>query len=237
MLPLEKQNAYRERYRRLRPNWRTSGDEIEALVRTRLRPESRVLDVGCGRGGVMELFWREVRLAVGLDADVRSLREHRARMPLTCGLSERLPFRAATFDLAIALWVLEHLPQPDTALSEIGRVLKPGGRLLFLTPNAAHPLILANRLSQLWPGAQRALVPRLYGRAEADTFRVHYRANTFARLRHLAAACGFEVASLRAVADPSYLAFSEALFRLSVAIETWLPKTWGVHLVGEWVRK
>ncbi|MDW8234940.1 MAG: methyltransferase domain-containing protein, partial [Roseiflexaceae bacterium] len=179
--------------------------EFEALVRRRLRPESRVLDVGCGRGGVMELFWREVSLPVGVDPDRASLREHRTRsslpagersgvransMPLACALAERLPFENAAFDVALALWVLEHLPEPRQALLEVARVLKPGGGFLFLTPNALHPLIVANRGSQLLPAVQRALVPRLYGRAEADTFRVHYRANTPDKLRALAAACG-----------------------------------------------
>jgi SAM-dependent methyltransferase len=251
MLPLPRQNAYRDRYQRRRPDWRTSGAEFEALVRSRLRPDSRVLDVGCGRGGVMELFWREVLLPVGLDPDRRSLREHRTlalppkgngpvgrleAMPRVCGWGERLPFDDAAFDLALAVWVLEHLMEPQQTLIEIARVLKPGGGFLFLTPNALHPLIIANRGSQLLPAVQRALVPRLYGRAEADTFRVHYRANTPDKLRALAAACGFRVVSLRAIHDPTYLAFNDFFFELSVLLESVLPRSWGVHLVGEWVR-
>jgi len=78
LLPLDAQNAYRDRYRAMRPGWRSSGDQLEALVRSYLSPDSHVLDLGCGRGGVVELFWREVRLAAGLDPDVPSLAEHRA---------------------------------------------------------------------------------------------------------------------------------------------------------------
>ncbi len=79
MLPLSKQNVYRERYKTLRPGWRTSGEEFEALTRQHIGPGVRVLDLGCGRGGVMELFWREVKLSVGLDPDHASLVEHRAK--------------------------------------------------------------------------------------------------------------------------------------------------------------
>lgn len=236
MLPLERQNAYRARYAAQRPGWRSSGDEVEARLRRCLRPDSRVLDAGCGRGGVMELFWREVALAAGVDADRASLREQRTGMPVACGLAGALPFAGASFDLVLGLWLLEHLERPSEALLEIRRVLRPGGRFLFLTPNVRHPLLWANRLSQRLPALQRRLVPALYGRAEADTFRVHYQANTPVRLRKLAATCGFQVDRLDVIADPSYLAFNDVLFRLSAALEAVLPPDWGVHLFGDWVR-
>ena len=254
MLPLSRQNAYRERYRAFPPGWRTSGEEFEALTRQHVRPDARVLDLGCGRGGVMELFWRDVKLSVGLDPDHASLVEHRTRIrkspdpsglqdpkglmpyPLVCALGEVLPFPKESFDLVIGLWVLEHLAQPEIVLSEIHRVLVPGGYFIFLTPNALHPLIRLNRLSQILPAIQRILVPRLYARAEADTFRVHYHANAPARLRTLAAAHGFRVALLRAIPDPTYLAFNDLFFRMSVLFERILPEGWGVHVVGEWER-
>jgi SAM-dependent methyltransferase len=236
MLPLDRQNRYRERYRHEHPGWRSSGDEFEALARGHLSPASRVLDLGCGRGGVMELLWREVRSAVGVDPDIVSLREHRAGLPLVCGWGEALPFGAERFDVVIGLWVLEHLPQPELALAGVRRVLAHGGHFLFLTPNADHPLLIANRFSWAFPAVQRLLVPRLYGRSESDTFRVRYRANTRARLRQLAAATGFTIASQRTISDPTYLAFSEPGYRLSVWLERLLPPSRYVHMIGDWVR-
>jgi SAM-dependent methyltransferase len=249
MLPLSKQNAYRKKYATLRPGWRASGDEFESLTRQHITPSARVLDLGCGRGGVMELFWRDVRLSVGLDPDLSSLIEHRTRSspgagrpsspglrlpPLTCALGDALPFPAQSFDLVVALWVLEHLAQPERVFAEINRVLVPGGHFLFLTPNALHPLILFNRFSWAFPAVQRLLIPKLYDRAEADTFRVRYRANTLSSLRRLAAAHGFNILSLRAISDPTYLAFNDLFFQLSIMFESLLPEGWGVHLVGEW---
>jgi ubiquinone/menaquinone biosynthesis C-methylase UbiE len=236
MLPLDRQNRYRERYRREHPQWRSSGDEFEALVRQRLTPGSRVLDLGCGRGGVMELLWRDVRSAVGADPDLASLREHRAGLPLVCANGEALPLAAECFEVVIALWVLEHLAQPQVVLQNIRRVLAPGGHLLFLTPNANHPLLMANRFSWAFPAIQKLLVPRLYGRSEADTFRVRYQANTLARLRQLATASGFTVATQRAISDPTYLAFNEPGYRLSVWLESWLPSSRYVHIIGDWVK-
>jgi len=236
MLPLDRQNAYRERYKRRHPGWQPSGAIFEALVRRTLTPESRVLDLGCGRGGVMEMFWREVRLPVGLDPDLASLREHRTAMPRVCGLGEALPFAAGRFEVVLGLWVLEHVADPARWLREVARVLAPGGHFLFLTPNANHPLLLANRFSWAFPAVQRVLVPRLYGRAEADTFRVRYQANTLPRLRQLAAETGFTIAALRALSDPTYTAFNPPLYHLSVLLERLLPPSLYVHLLGDWVK-
>jgi SAM-dependent methyltransferase len=234
LLPLERQNAYRERYRAIRPGWRSSGEQLEALVRTYLSPASHVLDLGCGRGGVVELFWRDVRLAAGLDPDVPSLAEHRAPgMPVIRGRGENLPFAAASFDLIVCLWVLEHLDQPGVVFQEVRRVLRPGGHFVFLTPNLRNPLLLMNRLAKALPHLQRRIVPRLYGRHEVDTFPVRYRANTAAAIRELAALSGLEVISLEAVADPTYLALNPLLFRASVLTERLLPASRGVHLLGD----
>ena len=103
LLPLTLQNAYRERYRAIRPGWRSSGDQLEAIVRSHVTPSSRVLDLGCGRGGVVELFWREVELAAGLDPDSPSLTDHRAPgMPVIRGVGESLPFVAREVALEMA---------------------------------------------------------------------------------------------------------------------------------------
>jgi SAM-dependent methyltransferase len=234
MLSLDRQNRYREEYKRRRPGWRPSGEVFEALVRQRFAPGMRVLDVGCGRGGVIELLWREAGLPVGVDPDLASLREHRAGVRRVCGLGEALPLAAGQFDLVLALWVLEHVARPDQLLAEVHRALRPGGRFLFLTPNARHPLLLFNRFSWAFPAVQRLLVPRLYGRAEADTFRVRYQANTQPRLRQLAASARFVVDDLTTISDPTYLAFNEPMFRLSTLLERLLPASLHVHLIGDW---
>ncbi|MFQ6015248.1 MAG: class I SAM-dependent methyltransferase [Anaerolineae bacterium] len=234
MLSLDKQNAYRQRYKRLHPAWRTSGEVYESLVRQYVSPEARVLDLGCGRGGVVELFHDKVALAAGLDADMASLREHRALTRLVVGLAGALPFAEATFDLITCSWVLEHLQRPEAAFAQIVRVLRPGGHFVFLTPNAHNSLTLANRILRgKWQGK---LVERLYGRVEADTFPVVYRANTLQRLESLASTVGLARVTLYTVGDPTYIAFNDALFALGALLERLTPPTWKVHLVGDYAR-
>src|SRR5438094_9497966 len=141
-LPLAVQNAYRERYRAIRPEWRSSGDQLEAMVRSHATAKSRVLDLGCGRGGVVELFWRDVRFAAGLDPDSPSLNEHRAPgMPVIRVVGEKLPFVVESFDLIVCLWVLGHLQNPVTMMREVKRVLMSGGHFVFLTSNMCNPIM------------------------------------------------------------------------------------------------
>lgn len=237
LLPLSIQNAYRERYRAIRPGWRSSGDQLEAIVRSHITRDSSVLDLGCGRGGVVELFWRQVRVAAGLDPDAPSLTEHRAPgMPVIRGVGERLPFVDESFDLIVSVWVLEHLRHPQDTFAEIRRVLRPHGHFVFVTPNMRNPLMLMNRLGKALPGLQRRVVPRLYGREEADTFPVQYRANTLGAIRELGREAGLDVYDLRVVPDPTYLALNGLMFRASVLSERLMPKRWGVHLLGDLVR-
>ena len=237
VLPLSVQNAYRERYRAIRPGWKSSGDQLEAMVRSHVTVRSRILDLGCGRGGVVELLWREVELAAGLDPDSPSLSEHRAQgMPVVRGVGERMPFVDESFDLIVCLWVLEHLKDPVEAFREVRRVLRPRGHFVFVTPNMRNPLMVANRIGKALPSLQRRLVPRFYGRGEADTFPVQYRANTVEAVRGHAEAAGLQVYDLRVVPDPTYLAMNSLMFQASVMSERLLPKGWGVHLLGDLVR-
>lgn len=233
-LPLEKQEAYRRRYAGERPGWRPASHVYRDRVAACLGPSVRVLDLGCGRGGVVEELHGQAGRVIGVDVDWLSLAEHRlASLPRAAARAEALPFPTGSFDLVCCSWVLEHLPHPERALREVARVLAPGGRFVFLTPNVRHPLLTLNRWLRWTRG--RA-VQWLYGRAEADTFPALYRANTIPRLTALLQSAGLEPVAIIPVGDPTYLAFNEALYRLSVWIERWISPSARVHLVGEAVK-
>lgn len=231
MLSLEQQNRWRERYRALTPGWRPATELYAGHVRQLLRPTSHILDVGCGRGGLVEQLGHPLTHIVGLDPDWLSLHEHRLPLPRAVGLSQALPLPNASIDLVLASWVLEHLAQPETDFREIARVLRPGGALAFITPNRRHPLVALNG----WIGRTRwqsSLVARFYGRGQADTFAPFYRANTPDDLRRLARRTHLELVELHAVADPTYLAFNAPLFHLGRWLEERLPPERCLHLVG-----
>lgn len=229
-LSLEHQNDYRARYARQRPGWQPATDCYAALIRSLLRPGQRVLDVGCGRGGVLEQIGAVVEFPLGIDPDHTSLVEHRLPdLPRVTATADAIPLVAASVDMVVCSWVLEHLTDPARVFAEITRVLRPGGVFVFLAPGAFSPAALLNRL--LHPLQQR-LVPRLYGRTESDAFPVVYRANSRRRLDRLAAGAGLEPHTFRAVEDPTYFAFHPLLFRLNVVLVRVLPHWMAEHLVG-----
>lgn len=230
MLSLDRQERYRRRYAQMRPNWRPSSHVYQDLVAAHLFPDARVLDLGCGRGGVMERLHEQAAFTIGLDPDLQSLFNHRASaLASTCGVADALPYADNVFDLACCSWVLEHLSRPAKAFAEVVRVLQPGGRFVFLTPNVRHPLLLLNR-ALYWTRGR--LVDRLYDRTQSDIFPAFYRANSPGRIESLAQAAGFEYVWMRCVGDPTYLAFNEPLFRLACVLEHLTPHWLRIHLVG-----
>jgi SAM-dependent methyltransferase len=120
-------------------------DEAEArevyLTLLGLAPGERVLDVGCGSGVVTREIARRVGAggrAVGLDPS-RALLAVARQLAQEAGLADRiefreggalqLPFEDATFDAVVCATVLSHVPNGDTAILELARVLRAGGRL------------------------------------------------------------------------------------------------------------
>ena len=237
MLSLDKQNEWRERYRMMHPDWQPATELYANLVRQQLTPAARVLDIGCGRGGLVEQLDHPLAQVVGIDPDWQSLREHRLNLTSTVAFSDDLPFAPETFDVAFASWVLEHLARPFLTFQSIARVLKPGGVFVFITPNGRHPLALLNQTMGKLGALQGKIVARLYGRSADDTFATHYRANSQAALEKLAAQSGLHLAQLHTIPDPTYLAFNRPLFRLMTLVEDALPASRKIHLVGVLVKR
>lgn len=239
MIPLEKQNRYRAIYKDMSPGYKHSGSIYEGLVKGHLTPEARVLDAGCGRGGVIELYAEKVRQTVGLDTDLTSLREHRCLKQLVVGSLATTPFPGGFFDVVLCSWVVEHLEEPDTVFREMARVLNKRGHLLLLTPNACSYVALINRLVPA--RLRRWLVRTVYGRQSKDTFPAFYRANSKGRLDAKLHRVGLRNEEFYYVGDPSYIAFNDVFFGLGVLLERltdWPPlRPLKVHLVASYLKE
>lgn len=98
----------------------------------------RVLEVGCGRGFLLQVMQGLGADAVGIDANPQAIATGVAR-GMAVGDAENLDQPDASFDAVVSVHTIEHLPDLDRALSEMVRVLKPDGRMLLVYP--AEPIM------------------------------------------------------------------------------------------------
>lgn len=99
----------------------------------------RVLEVGCGPGEAAATI-----AASGADVEAIDISERMVELARARGISARvgdvqeLPFEDESFDAALAAWMLYHVPDVERGLSELARVLRPGGTLVAVTNRVDH---------------------------------------------------------------------------------------------------
>jgi SAM-dependent methyltransferase len=123
-------------------------DRAEPLRRAVGGPGRRVLDLGC-RSGALTRLYAPGNEVVGLDAD-RDALDEAAKLGIEtiwADAEEPLPFEDASFDVAVAGELIEHLRDPDRFVAEVRRVLRPGGTFVGSVPNFFR---LRNRLAMLF---------------------------------------------------------------------------------------
>lgn len=103
------------------------------------RPRS-VLEVGCGEGELAERMTAELSAkVVAIDRSERMVELARARgVDARVGDVQSLPFADASFDVAVAAWMLYHVADLDLGIGELARVLRKGGRLVVATNASDH---------------------------------------------------------------------------------------------------
>lgn len=101
--------------------------------------EGRVLELGVGAGGNLPFYRRDLDLLIGIDPSPELLERARRHVAWTHfpvrldeAVAERLPYDDQSFDCVVTTWTLCSVTDPALALAEARRVLRPGGRLMFL---------------------------------------------------------------------------------------------------------
>ena len=136
-----------------------------AVMRDRAKVVPRaagdILELGCGGGTNLQFYdWSQVRSLSGVDpspellgrAQVALLRSGRSAN-FANGIAEALPFENSSFDSVVTTFTLCSVQDPTAALSEVRRVLRPGGRLIFLEHGKAPEPAAANwqnRIEPVW---------------------------------------------------------------------------------------
>jgi SAM-dependent methyltransferase len=130
--------------------------------------------------------------------------------------------------------VMEHVTDPELVYAEIYRVLKPGGRFIFLTANlwdyvSIVASLIPNRFHP-W------IVSKTEGRDERDVFPVAYRTNTRGAIEKWAKQAGFEIASLRYLGQyPSYFMFNGFLFLMATGYEKLISRISALNFLQGWI--
>jgi SAM-dependent methyltransferase len=127
----------------------------------------RIVDIGCGIGHSYRLL--APRETVGIDLDAAAL-DGQERETVACDMRQ-LPFADATFDGAIAVHSIEHVPGPEQALAEMARVLRPRATAVLVTPNRltfARPdeIVDPYHYVEYDPGELATLCRRFFGSVE-----------------------------------------------------------------------
>ncbi len=178
-LAAERARAASKSFRRHGADWdevRALGldaGRIEAALMEALPPGriGRLLDIGCGTGGLLESLAPRIEEGVGVDASRDMLALARARLSER-GLSNiavrqadmyRLPLADRSFDAVTLQMVLHYAEDPAAALAEAARVLKPGGALVVVDLAAHGRADLLGAHAHRWPGFDDAAIAGLLG--------------------------------------------------------------------------
>lgn len=188
-------------------SWERHKELCRQVLQNRICADSTVLEIGCGENPFGELPRMILGTKIAVDVEPALLRQLHLRdkglgTRLLAADATSLPFRDATLDGIVAIWVVEHLENPGCFLAEARRVLRLGGFVFFLTPNLANPLYFPIRLA---PVRFRERILRRVGGHPEHGYLTFLRANNIRRLTTLARESGFDLVSTDFLWEEGYL--------------------------------
>lgn len=163
--------------------------KLEQRIAALAAPGLTILDAGCGHTApnLQALRGSGARL-IGVDLVPLAPQEG---MELVEADLAKLPVADGSVDLIYSRSVMEHVVDPDAVYAEAARVLKPGGRWIFLTANRWDYVSIVSRLT---PNRfHGGIVRRFEGRDEIDVFPTAYRTNDRRQVGHYVDRHGFRI--------------------------------------------
>ncbi len=140
-----------------------------------------ILDVGCGSGTIVKRLLKKGKKTIGIDIGKKFVDfcKSKYKSAVFCEADAQfLPFSNKCFDTIVCSEVIEHLENPEKALKEFNRVLRPRGKLILTTPN----------ISFLW-----AFVEAIWTRIRRKMLETRHKSFTRRRLRFLLDRSGFNI--------------------------------------------
>ena len=201
---------------------------VQALLGT----SKTVIDLGCGRGArsedpcalrvQLQDLRGPARRVIGLDQDASAAVNPYIDEFRVIENGNSWPVGTSEADFVYCDHVLEHVRDTTTFFAELARIVRSGGYACFRTPNRwGYPALAAQLIPSRLHAKATSYAQRR--RLACDVFPTYYRCNTRAHLKCLLHENGFDACVYANEAEPGYLAFSAALFRLGTYVHTLLP--------------
>lgn len=215
--------------------------QFYARINSLLQPHHIVVDFGAGRGselqnsaspfrtGLRKLQGKCAKL-IGVDVDEAVLKNPFIDEAVVIEPYGKLPFEDASVDVVVADWVFEHIGSPERTISELHRILKPGGWICARTPNRFGYLGIAANLvpNSLHTAVLKVMQPN---RKEEDVFPTTYQLNSFGALKRHFPQSQWDAMTYSWNAEPAYFGKSALLWRCVLLLHRLMPEFFGTTLM------
>lgn len=199
--------------------WVDGTTEFHSECSKAIAAHSRILEIGAGPSNPSSYFFATLGVLTGLDID-HAVLDNRALAQAEVFDGGRFPFGDCSFDACVSNYVLEHVSDPTAHLSEVRRILVPGGTYVFRTPNRYHYVAFVSWLTPHWIHENLANRCRGLQTESHDPYPTVYAINSRGAIRRHANAAGLSVEQLlMREKEPSYGMSSRFLFYPFLAYE------------------
>lgn len=206
---------------------------FERTVMNAIGPQSVLLDAGCGRTmPILKGYMGKAGRLIGVELvefteridGIESINSDLAKIPLP----------DSSVDVIMSRSVFEHLVDPEAVYKEMNRLLRPGGRLIFLTANLwDYGTIIAKMVPNRF---HAGIVAKVEGRAEEDVFPTAYKTNSLSAVSSLSENSGFKINKFDYLSQyPGYFMFNGLLFFMAMCYEKVISRFQMFSILRGWI--
>ena len=153
------------------PSFKHRWDIYNEMVKNSLGEEKIWIDCGCGNNGMIQVYGKFVKTAIGVDIIDTSNKKNFIKADI-----DNLPFSSNFADLITLRFVVEHFRDQNKYFSELSRILKRGGKIIILTTNLYSPLIF---LPKMLPNSLKSrILTKLFKVQDKEVFPAYHKFNT-----------------------------------------------------------